>query len=89
MLGEQAQLTRSTTTLALEPGGGQAGLLGADLGDRLGASLDLVGDGVEKCGAGLARSGPIAPGCLFRRLAGAVDQLDRAGGELVRRAMGG
>lgn len=37
----------------------QAGLLRADFGDRARAGVDLVGDGVEERGAGLAGRVPI------------------------------
>jgi hypothetical protein len=48
VLGEQAKLAGGAPALALQARFGQAGFLRPDLGDRVAARLDLVGDGVEK-----------------------------------------
>jgi hypothetical protein len=85
VLGEQAKLARGPPALALKARFGQAGLLRPDLGDRVGARLDLVGDGVEERGARLAAGIAVAPERRFRRLAGAVDQRGRPHRERMRR----
>ena len=43
MIGKQAQLGRRAATLTLQARNRQTGFLSADFGDRLGASLDLIG----------------------------------------------
>ncbi|MPL80554.1 hypothetical protein SDC9_26455 [bioreactor metagenome] len=89
MLGKEPQLAGGAAALALQAGDGQAGLGGADLGDRLGAGLDLVGDGVQEGGALGAGGVTIAPERLFRGAGGGVDQLGRADREGMGGAVGG
>lgn len=85
--GEEPELAGGAAALSVEPGLGQAGLLRADPGDRGGAGLDLVGDGVEEIGTGRAGAVAEAPERVLGGLAGGVDQLGRADGEGVRGAM--
>jgi hypothetical protein len=48
MACEKPQLARGAPPFTLQAGNRQTGFLRADFGDRIGARLDLVGDGVQK-----------------------------------------
>ena len=88
MGGEQAQLHGRAAALALQPGGGQAGFLGADLGDLGAARLDLIGDAVQESGAFGAGSGGIGGEGGLGGFAGRVDMGRGADGEVRAPARG-
>ncbi len=48
VIGEEPQLPHGAPALSVKPCLGKPGFLAADLGDRLGARLGLVGDGVQE-----------------------------------------
>ncbi len=87
--GKQAQLAGRAAALALQARLGQAGFLGADLGDRFGARLDLVGDGVQESGAILSAGVAEAEKRSFRSFGGARHKIRRADTEIMRRAVRG
>ena len=87
VVGKQAKLAGRAAALALQAGFGQAGFLAADLGDLGGACLNLVGNGAQEGSALLARGVGVAPEGVLCGFAGAVDQIDGAGGKLMRGAM--
>ena len=83
MLGEQLQLAGRATAFAIESRLGKAGLLSSNLGDLGAALLDLLGDRLQKGGAGLAARITIGPERLFGGPCRLVDKLRRAGGEFA------
>ena len=87
MAGEEAQLHGGAAAFALQPGGGQAGFLGADLGDLGATRFDLVGDAVQEGGALGTGLGGIGGEGGFGGFAGDGDMGGSADGELVRQAM--
>ena len=87
MRGKQAQLADGPPAFALKPRLGQAAFLGSDFGDRLGAGLDFVGDGVQEGGAGFSGAVAIRPERLFRGFAGLMHQIGCANSKSVRRAV--
>jgi hypothetical protein len=89
MLGKKPQLPHGAPALTLQPRLGQAGFLAADKGDRLGAGLDLVGDGVEKRCAILAAAIAEGPERLFCRKTGRVNECGRANAEFMGRPVRG
>ena len=88
MRRKQPQLAGGAAALALQPGGGQAGFGASDGGDGGTTRLDLVGNRAQQRGAlgtaAAAKAGESGLGPLHR----AIDQLDRADRERMRRPAG-
>ena len=63
---EQSQLAGAAATLALQVAFGQAGFPTANLGCRLAAHLDLVGDGLEEFRAALAAGVAVASSAALK-----------------------
>ncbi|MCY1537540.1 hypothetical protein D9M68_730370 [compost metagenome] len=86
---EKAELAGGAAAFALQAGFRQAGFLAADLGDRLGTRLDLVGDRAQECGALGAGRITVAQERFFRGFGRTVDQFHGAGGKLMDRSVSG
>jgi len=83
MCREQPQLAGGPAALAVQAGLGQAGFLGADLGDGSGARLDLIDDGIEELRAVGAGGGGIGREAGGGGFAGLIDQIGGADGEVM------
>ena len=88
MAGKQPELAGRAAAFADQAGFRQAGLLAADFGDRIGAYVDLVGDGAQERGARAAIGFAKTPERILGSFAGAIDQLCGSDGELMNRAFG-
>src|SRR5690606_24795963 len=73
--------------LTFEPGNRQAAFLRADHGDLRRARFDLISDTLEQDGALLTARPAEGQECLLSRLAGRIDILGCADGELPGRSM--
>ena len=89
MLGKQAHLPYGAAALTFQPGGRQAGFLGADLGDGRAARVNLLGDGIKERCARLACGGGISLERAFGGFDGALYQLRSADREVMRRSRRG
>ncbi|KVK66906.1 hypothetical protein L907_19945 [Agrobacterium sp. C13] len=87
MRGEKAQLANGAAAFALQASCGQAGLGGADFGDGVGAGFDLLGNGVEECGALFAGGVTVAPEGVFGCFTGCIHQIDGADRKIESFAM--
>ena len=88
MRREEAQLANGPAPLSFQTRCGQAAFLAADLGDFGAAGVDLIGDGVQKLGAGGAAGIAVIPKRRFGGFAGLVDQIYRPDREFMHRPMG-
>ena len=86
--GEEAELHGGATAFALQPGGGEAGFLGADLGDLCAPRLDLVSDAVQEVCPVLAGLRSVGGEGGFGGVTGCVHMGRGADRELVRRTVG-
>ena len=73
VVGHEPQLTGGARAFALQSGRWQTGFAAADVHDRAGACLDLLGDGLQKGGAFGPRGIAIGPKSCFGGSAGGVD----------------
>jgi hypothetical protein len=86
--GEEAELHGGATAFALQPGGGEAGFLGADLGDLCAPRLDLVSDAVQEVCPVLAGLGSVGGEGGFGGVTGCVHMGRGADREGVRGTVG-
>jgi len=83
MCREQAELAHRATALAYKARLGQPRLLGADLGDRLSASVDLFGDLIQKSYALRSVGIPVAPESPFGCWCRSINELGGADGKVA------
>jgi len=86
--GKKPQLSGGAPALALQARGGKAGFARADVGDRIGAGLNLVRDGVKEIGPFGAAGIAVSPERCLRRFAGGIDLRGRADLKLIAAAGG-
>jgi hypothetical protein len=86
---EHPQLAGGAGALAVQGRFEQAGFMGSDLGDRLSARFDFIGDRVQERGPRGAGGAAVGPEGVLSRTAGLIDQFAIAMAEAVRRSMGG
>ncbi|MNK68871.1 hypothetical protein D3C87_882490 [compost metagenome] len=87
MRSEETELANGAAAFALQASCGQAGFGRADFGDGVGAGFDLIGDGVEECGALFAGGVTVAPESFFGSFTGRIHQIDGADRKIESFAM--